>query len=409
MGSEFPMSTTGTGLQESFDVAIVGAGPSGLCLASAVSNSNLRVAVIERLPLNALCTPAFDGREIALTHASVDLLREIGAWQHIDTSDISPIEHVRVLNGHSRHCMHLGHGDGGASELGWLVSNHLIRRAAWLAASSRSQVTLMPNIEVRDVRVTHDSVQLCLSNGNSIRASLVVAADSRFSEVRRQLGIRASMRDFGSTMLVCRMEHEHSHFGTAWEWFDYGQTLALLPLKGNRSSIVITVPGNEARRLRALSADDFSREVQDRFRGRLGSMRLVSDVFAYPLVAVMPDTFVASRCALVGDAAVGMHPVTAHGFNLGLLGAGRLASLIVSAAARGQDVGSAGLLELYCRNHRRAALPLFLATNAIVRFYTDERLPARVLRHVLLRIGNEVVPFRRAFATSLTRRGAVTR
>ncbi len=364
--------------------------------------------MIDRLQADELRSPAFDGREIALTHASVDILRRIGAWQHLDSSEISRIEHVRVLNGRSRRGMRVDHWDGGAAELGCLVSNHLIRRAAWLAASSSSRITFMSNLSVRDVRTSRDLIQLGLSNGDSISASLVVAADSRFSDVRRQFGIRTRMRDFGRTMLVCRMEHESPHLGTAWEWFDYGHTLALLPLNGNQSSIVITVAEHEARRVRALSADEFSREMRDRFRGRLGSMRLVSDVFAYPLIAVMPDSFIASRCALVGDAAVGMHPVTAHGFNLGLRGAAHLAGLVSAAAAKGLDVGGAAMLESYSQDHRRATLPLYLATNAIVSCYTDDRLPARVVRHLLLRFGNEVVPFRRALARSLTKRASAT-
>jgi ubiquinone biosynthesis UbiH/UbiF/VisC/COQ6 family hydroxylase len=247
-------------------------------------------------------------------------------------------------------------------------------------------------------------MRVILADGSGLRASLVVAADSRFSEVRRRLGISARMRDFGKTMLVCRMRHEQPHCNTAWEWFDYGQTLALLPLSGNRSSVVITVSGSEACRLQGLSPAAFGAELRDRFRGRVGDMRLISPVFAYPLVAVMPDAFVARRCALVGDAAVGMHPVTAHGFNLGLLGAARLANLIDSAALSGEDVGSPRLLASYERAHRRATVPLYLATNAIAALYTDERLPVRVLRDALVRLGNGIPPFKRAIAASLTRR-----
>lgn len=386
-----------------FDLLIVGAGPSGLSLAAAITDADLRIAVIERQSLGTLRDPAFDGREIALTHASVGVLRQIGAWQHIDPSEVSPVRDVRVLNGTSRHGMYIDHADGGADQLGCLVSNHLIRRAAYHAATDRGRIALLTERHVADVRGEGEGMRVILADGSSIRASLIVAADSRFSDVRRRLGISARMRDFGKTMLVCRMHHEQPHRNTAWEWFDYGQTLALLPLRGNRSSVVITVSGSEACRLQGLSPAEFGVEVRERFRGRVGDMRLISPVFAYPLVAVMPDTFVARRCALVGDAAVGMHPVTAHGFNLGLLGAARLANLIDSAAVNGQDIGSPGVLASYERAHRRATVPLYLATNAIAGLYTDERLPVRVLRHALVRFGNGMAPFRRAIAASLTR------
>ncbi len=387
-----------------FDLIIVGAGPSGLSLAGAISNRGLRVAVIERQSLSELRDPAFDGREIALTHASVDLLRQTGAWQYIEASEISRIETVRVFNETSRDCLRIDPPTGGVGRyLGYLVSNHHIRRAAYRAASCSSGVTLITEEEVADVRSEGDTVKVILSKGDCLGASLVVAADSRFSGVRRKLGIAAEMRDFGRTMLVCRMEHERPHLRTACEWFDYGQTLALLPLSDGRSSVVVTVPDHEARRIQALGPDDLSVEMQARFRRRMGAMRPVSAVFAYPLIAVLPHAFIAPRCALIGDAAVGMHPVTAHGFNLGLLGAGHLARLIDSAAANGLDIGAPDLLGVYARAHRRATVPLYLATNVIASLYTDERLPARVARGVLLRLGNAVTPFKRALAQSLTR------
>lgn len=390
-------------LEARFDIVIAGAGPAGLCLAAALESRRLRVAIVDRQPLATLSDPPFDGREIALTHASVDALRELELWPRIPAAEVSRIRDVRVFNGPSARFMHLDHADGGASELGYLVSNHLIRRAAYAAVRERDRVTILADASVSDVRCEPDTVQVTLSSGLILCASLLVAADSRFSEVRRKVGIPARSRDFGKTMLVCRMEHERPHGQIASEWFDYGQTLALLPLNGNRSSAVITVTGNEARRLQQLDAEDFGIEVERRYQGRMGWMRRISEVFAYPLVAVMADRFTGPRCALLGDAAVGMHPVTAHGFNLGLLGAVRLAREIDRAACDDRDIGAPGALAAYERGHMRATLPLYLGTNAIVSLYTTDSLPARLVRGALVRLGEEVGPLKRALASSLTR------
>lgn len=146
----------------------------------------------------------------------------------------------------------------------------------------------------------------------------------------------------------------------------------------------------------------FSRDVQIRFEGRLGEMKLIGERFSYPLVAVYADRFVARRFALIGDASVGMHPVTAHGFNLGLRGQDTLASEIRSALARQFDIGAPKVLEHYQTKHRLSTLPLYLATNAIVKLYTDEILPAKLLRSTIIRLGNFIRPAKLAIMNQLT-------
>ncbi len=146
----------------------------------------------------------------------------------------------------------------------------------------------------------------------------------------------------------------------------------------------------------------FNRDVQNRFASRLGEMKLVGKRYSYPLVAVYADRFAATRFALIGDAAVGMHPVTAHGFNLGLRGQNTLSREIRSALDQQIDIGTPIVLERYQARHRRASLPLYLATNAIAKLYTDEVLPAKILRSAVLRLGNLVRPARLAIMRQLT-------
>jgi ubiquinone biosynthesis UbiH/UbiF/VisC/COQ6 family hydroxylase len=243
-----------------------------------------------------------------------------------------------------------------------------------------------------------------------MNARLVVAADNRFSTTRRMMGIAANMHDFGRNMLVCCMTHENPHDHIAWEWFDYGQTLALLPMNPDpasgkfRSSVVITVPSEEADELTQLSPEAFSDDVKRRFAGRLGNMELISTIHSYPLVSVYPSRLVGKRFATVGDAAVGMHPVTAHGFNFGLLGVQTLSKEILSAHQAKQDIGNKALLERYERIHRMKTRPLFFLTRLITEIYTKESPPAKILRKALLHIGERVTPFKRSIAASLTGR-----
>jgi len=385
-----------------FDVAIIGAGPSGLSLARALSGCGLSIAVLERQQEAALENPAFDGREIALTHLSARLMRELGLWERIDSSDISPLRDARVFNGASLFAMNIDHRDGEQDELGYLISNALIRKAAYGAVKASPDITLLTGAEISSIRTDPQGAFISLKNGESIEARLAIAADSRYSETRRAMGISASTHDFGKTMMVCAMEHEVPHQHTAWEWFDYGQTLALLPMNGMRSSVVVTLRPGEIQQLMAMPEEAFNRAIETRFKHRLGAMRLISTRHAYPLVTVYADRFVGERFALAGDAAVGMHPVTAHGFNFGLRGAHTLSTEIKAAHAKGADIAAPALLARYEQKHRFATRPLFLATHAIAKLYGNDTPPARLLRFASLRLGNSISPFKRAVAHMLT-------
>lgn len=367
------------------DVVIVGAGPAGLSLAGMLAPLGLDVALVERQAAAALAEPGFDGREIALTHASVALLQGLGAWDGM-AADSAPLRAARVLNGDSRFALSF-HGN---EALGCLVPNQAIRRA--LFAALPAGVTLLDQAKVTAVAPG----EVTLEDGRRLAAKLVVAADTRFSETRRRMGIAAAMRDFGKVMLVCRVNHEAEHDQVALEWFDHGQTLALLPLRGRMSSAVITVPAPEAEWLLAMEERAFGEEVTRRYRGRLGAMTLAGSRHGYPLVAVYANRFVGPGLALAGDAAVGMHPVTAHGFNFGLAGARRLAR-----ALRQGGITPASLAR-YEREHRRGTHPMWLATNAIAMLFSDERRPARAARHAALRLGHALPFFRQAVARRLT-------
>lgn len=385
-----------------YDIIIVGAGPAGLCFARALAGTGLNIALIEKLSEQVLADPPMDGRDIALTHLSEKILRELDIWQRFPADQVSLLREAKVVNGTSPYVLHFDPRDTGKDTLGYLVSNHLIRKAAYEALAGFSNIKLMTEVEVTSTASNSTGGTVHLSNGKTLECSLIVAADSRFSSVRRNRGIPASMHDFGRVAIVCQMEHEKPHNETAFECFYYGQTLAILPLPGNKSSIVITLPASASGEVMDMKEALFNKDIQKRFESRLGKMKLVGKRFAYPLVAVYANKFVTTRFALIGDAAVGMHPVTAHGFNLGLRSAYTLAGEIKTALNIGEDIGSIVLLERYQSKHRRASLPLYLATNAIVDLYTTEILPARIIRDTMLRLGNHVRPAKRAIMNLLT-------
>ena len=396
------------------DIVIVGAVPSGLCLARLLSGQGLTIAVIEQQSLDAISNPVFDGREIALTQSSASAMKDLGLWQLIEPQAISQLRDAKILDGRSQFEMLIPHQLSKYQELGWLISNHVIRKAAYDATQEANDlhhdITLIPGRKVIKVKTNLPMAGVVLDDQTEISAKLVVAADNRFSTTRRMMGIAADMHDFGRNMLVCCMTHDAPHDHIAWEWFDYGQTLALLPMNPDpetgryRSSVVITVASDEAEELMKLSPEEFSRNAKERFGNRLGEMDLVSTIHSYPLVSVYPKRLVGTRFATVGDAAVGMHPVTAHGFNFGLLGVQKLSKEILGAHRVGKDIGDQALLLRYERTHRLKTKPLFLMTRLITEIYTKESPPAKFLRKALLHVSEKLTPFKKSIALSLTGR-----
>lgn len=394
------------------DIIIVGAGPAGLCLATRLSGRSLKIIVLEQQTQDPLEAPQFDGREIAMTQHSAKLMQDMGLWDLIPGADIAPLVDAKVIDGPSSFSMVIGHELGGRSELGWLVSNHLIRQAAWQgvqqAIAAHADITLMTGEKVTAVHTDAAQGSVTLASGKTLTAKLLVAADSRFSSTRRMMGIAAHMHDFGKNMLVCAMTFDKPHHFAAWEWFGYGQTLALLPMNphpvtgAHRASAVITLPSREIEALMQMEPDAFNAAVTQRFAKRLGAMQLVSTRHNYPLVAVFPQRLVAQRFATVGDAAVGMHPVTAHGFNFALLSVEALTNEIATALHTRGDIGSTSLLQRYEGKQKRATLPLFWMTRLIVEIYTRDTAPAKVLRKLLLRVSDKLIPFKRSIAHSLS-------
>lgn len=381
------------------DVLIVGAGPAGLALATALAQAGLRCRVFEQQPLAAIEQPAEDGREIALTHRARRILESLGIWQRLPAVEVSPLREARVSSGDSPFVLPFDARGAGHDALGWLVPNHRIREAAYAAAAAQDGVTLETGAPVSGLQRDTHGATLHFAGRPPVTAPLVVAADSRFSTVRRMAGIGAQMLDFGRIAIVARLAHDGEHGGVAHECFRYGNTLATLPLAGRVSSAVLTLKADEAPGWLALDDAAFAAKVEAQLGGRLGAMRAAGPRHHYPLVAVYAHRFTAPRFALVGDAAVGMHPVTAHGYNFGLYGVEVFVRELLKSK---QDPGSAAALAAYETEHRRTTWPIYQGTNAIVRLFTDDRTPAKLVRGAVLRVANQLPPLRALITRQLT-------
>ena len=386
-----------------FDIIVVGAGPAGLGFVRALAGAGLRIALIERQAEATLAAPPVDGREIALTHRSVATLERLGAWCHIPPDQVFALRGAQVFNGRSPLALGFDPKGGAEDRLGCLVSNHLIRQSLFAAAQAQSGLTLFAGMSVDCVHAGRNGARVTLADGRTLTGALLVAADSRFSSVRDQLGIAAEVNRLDRSMLVMRITHKRPNHGVATEWFDHGQTIAMLPLGEHQSSAVLTLPTATIDRIAASPPDRLAAEIEQRFDRRLGAMAFVAGPHVYPLATTYARHFVSDSAALIGDAAVGMHPVTAHGFNLGLQSAATLGRLVTQAAAHHRPIAAPLLLRRYEARHRLATRALYSGTNLLVRLYTAESPRAHIARRAGISAAAHIAPVNTAITRMLMR------
>ena len=388
-------------MQTQYDIVIIGGGPAGLSFACSMIATDLQVLVVEKSNVDMIANPKEDGREIALTHLSVKILKKLGVWDLLEQTQVSPLKAAKVFDGDSPSLLNFS-PDKSIKALGYLVPNYQIRLALYQRVIQAANISLITDAMVDNVEYCQQYSKLIFADETTTKAKLVIAADSRFSDIRRKMGIPALIKDFSKVMIVTQMSHKHPHNNIALEYFDYGQTLALLPMAGNMSSVVLTVTTDKAQALLSMSEGDFNAKITQDFKGELGQITQVGERHSYPLVGVHAQTFIANRFALIGDAAVGMHPVTAHGFNLGLRGQDILATLVKDAVTHRQDIGSQSLLRLFEKKHIRLTRLMFFGTNGIVALFTNDALVIKQIRRFVLKFAEHFPPIKYLITQHLT-------
>jgi len=388
-------------ISQIFDIVIIGAGPTGMAFASSFTDTKLKVAIVEKLAEKVIAKPKIDGREIALTHNSVNVLKKIKAWNTLPKKFVSKIKEARVSDGNYNYFLNFERNEIEKDCLGYLIPNNVIKKNIYKRLKKCPNVTFLDKAECTSINVKKEFAEIILSNKKNIKTSLIVAADSRFSKIRKKMGISAFIRNFNKDMIVCRMKHEKSHNNIAYEFFRYNQTQATLPYIKNQSGIVTTASKDLTSVLMKMDRKKFNQEIEKNFNNYFGKMKLVGKRYSYPMITTYTKKFISFRFALIGDAAVGMHPVTAHGFNLGLQGLDILVDEIKKATKYKKDIGSTNILENYQLKLHKIAAPIYLATNSIINLYTSNILPAKLTRQFFLRFVNTVRPVKQTFLNML--------
>lgn len=380
------------------DILIAGGGYVGLALALALKRGapSLAVALVDPAPAGAA---ARDGRASAIAAQARDMLAALGIWQAIEPA-AQPINDMIVTDSRTRDPVRpvfLTFARPAQGEpFAHMVPNGVLVGALGAAADAAG-VERIPGRSVADFSATAASMRVMLDDGSERRAGLLVAADGAKSRLRGLAGIATVGWGYGQSGIVVTVRHERPHGGRAEEHFLPAGPFAILPLPGNRSSLVWTERTEAAERLVAGDAFTFSIELERRFGHHLGAIAAEDAPRAYPLGLMIARRFAGNRFALCGDAAHAIHPVAGQGLNLGFKDAAALAECIVEAARLGLDPGAGEPLARYEAWRRFDTVRMAMVTDGLNRLFSNDNAALRILRDVGLGLVDRMPVLKRRF------------
>jgi 2-octaprenyl-6-methoxyphenol hydroxylase len=383
------------------DILVVGGGLNGPALSLALAQAGLSVTVIDALPQATRDEAGFDGRAYALALASMRLLKAIGIWEGVGHRSQPILEIVasdgRAGEGPAPFFLDFHHGEIEEGPMGYMLEDRYLRRAFLDAMAQSDRITTLSDARVVGQETDATGATVTLADGETLRGRVLVGCDGRRSGTAERAGIRRTGWDYGQTALVCAIAHEKPHNGTAHQFFMPPGPLAILPLPGNRSSIVWSETHRAAAAIQALDDDGYLAALRPRFGDFLGRIALDGARFSYPLNLSIANAFVAPRVALLGDAAHGVHPIAGQGLNLGLRDVGALAQVLVEAKRRGEDIGAIDVLERYQLWRRFDTTLMAAGTDLFNRLFSNDNPVLRFGRDLGMGAVNALPGLRRRF------------
>ena len=365
-----------------FDIAIVGGGMVGASLAVALAPLGLKIALIEAIPHDSAAQPSFDERTTALSNGSRRILETLGVWPAVAAA-ATPIRKIHVSDQGRFGFARIDAAEQGLAAMGYVVPNRALGQALWTRLPAAAGLQVYCPAEVSRIQAAEDTVTLEITHPGgaaTITARLVVAADGVQSAVRGAFGVAAEVRDYEQTAVITTVLPQRFHDHVAYERFTGSGPLALLPLEGGRCALVLTLSRATVDSALAWSDQEFLAELQRRFGFRLGRFLKVGRRVPYPLSLTRAAHTSAPRCAIIGNAAQGLHPVAGMGFNLGLRDVASLAELIAERRHEAAfDAGTPGLLAAYdaWRAADRGGVIAF--TDGLIRVFAS---PSGVVRRL---------------------------
>jgi len=382
----------------SCDAIISGGGMVGLTLGCGLAACGLTVAVVDVAKPETQLAPAFDGRASAIAYASAQMLKAIGFWKHAEQF-AQGIEEIHVTDKASPLFVHFEGGDADDKPMGYMLENRHTRLALSLRQKELKTLKLYAPDRVKSHTTRPGGVEVTLESGKNLTAPLLIAAEGRGSPLREEAGIALNAWAYRQTGIVATIEHELPHLGIAYEKFYPEGPFAILPLTGNRSSLVWSTKEDYAPVLMNLSERAFEVEVAGKVGGFLGKVKVTGPRWSFPLSFLLAERATDDRLALIGDAAHGMHPIAGQGLNMGFRDVAVLVEVLVRAKHAGEDLGSPLVLERYERWRRTDNVSLGFITDGLTRLFSNDIKPVKALRDMGLGLVQQAPPAKKFFVS----------
>ena len=386
-------------MNQASDICVIGSGIIGKVAALGLAQAGLSVTLLTPAALPPAAAPAaWDVRVYALNQVAHALLSSLRVWDALDAARIAPVD-AMVVNGDGPQAggrLAFDAYSAHAGVLAWIVEDSNLNAA--LDAALR----FSPNLKMVAARAQRleqrpEQALVHLDNGDVLQAALVVGADGAQSWVRSQCDIGLDYRPYGQRAVVANFSTELPHHGAAHQWFTSEEgIIALLPLPGNRVSLVWSAPD-------AL-ADTLLQEPLSQVAARLGALPRQpfgqlsplqpENVRAFPLSLMRPHEIIAQRVALIGDAAHVVHPLAGHGMNLGFADVTTLLQVLAERGAE-RDCGDARVLRRYSRERKEDILLMQIATDGLERLFATDFEPVRIMRNVGLNLLDQLPVLKR--------------
>ncbi|MGI9247485.1 MAG: 2-octaprenyl-6-methoxyphenyl hydroxylase [Woeseiaceae bacterium] len=379
-----------------YDIVIAGGGMIGTSLALAIAPLGLRIAVVEAIARKASAQPSFDDRSTALSRSTQRMFEAMGLWDEIVAAS-TPIRSIHVSDQGRFGFSHIDSQEQGVEALGYVVINRVLGCVLQSALDELGDVDVFCPARIVDIDLDPEQAAAIVEAGDGTRQTLVcdllVAADGANSAVREMMGISAQKSQYGQRAVIGNLLPEEKLEHRAFERFTAQGPLAILPVADDRAGFVWTVSERDAERVLALDDDGFLSELQREFGYRLGSFSRVGKRVSYPLILSKAVRLSATRSVLVGNAAHGLHPVSAQGFNLGMRDVAALCDCIADfrSESNSVDPGDERLLEQYANWRRGDQKKLVRFTDGLVRLFGSSRRPLRTLRNIGM-LGFDLIP-----------------
>ncbi|MBR8830371.1 MAG: Ubiquinone hydroxylase UbiL [Chroococcopsis gigantea SAG 12.99] len=383
-----------SGSDNIYDIAIVGGGIVGTTLAAALKDTGIKIAIIEA---QATEIGVSRRQSYALSIMSGKIFQGVGVWDDI-FPHVGKFSNIKLSDNDYPTYVPFIKEELQTDYLGYVGEHHTILGALQSFTAEKENIDWLCPASVIEVVYTPDDARITVEIDGKIqqlKAKLVVGADGAKSQIRQWAGIKTRGWKYWQSCVTFTLKHNLPSNDTAFERFCATGPMGILPLPDDRFQIVWTAPHDTAQNLQASGEAEFMAQLHQHTGGVLGSVRLVSPRVLFPVQLMQCDRYIASRLALIGDAAHCCHPVGGQGLNLGIRDAAALAQVLMEATKEGQDIGQVKVLKQYEQWRKRENLAILGFTDLLDRMFSSHWLPLIIIRRVGLNMMRHIPPLKR--------------